>query len=339
MRNINYLSPLVVALIFLATGCSSNNTLNSSWMYDNQSLLANKKLSQIAIPGTNMANAYGLSGSKKLEVCIGETLPDSLSNNAIIAGQLSSLNNKAYNEAFMDYLNTQTNDIYGQLSNGERYLSLSICTQDSVYYTSNYYLTEPFGEIIKQIKQFMEKNKHEIIILDFDNNLRNSFGYMSDSEINVFHNYIQMNFGSYLTPKQDWKNLTFKQLWSTKHRLIIFSSNPTFARYYDVWGKSEVLGYDGQAKYSTIKKITDIQGAMPELYAAKSNGQMTLLPIYSQFNPDVNNISQLGYSSNDHLVIDYLKTISINTPLNILISDRSYNRLLVNYAVDRNLSK
>lgn len=325
---------LILTANLLLVACSSNNTLNSSWMSDNRGNIASKRLSQITIPGTHLANAYGITPTSS--VCIGETLPDSISDNAAIAAKVSSESNAALTTGFINYLNTQTNNVYGQLRNGERYLEMSICTQKAVYYTSNYYLTDPFNDIVNQIKNFISENPDEIIILDFDNNLRDDYGYMSDNEINNFHNYLQVTFGSYLTPKQNWQQLTFGQLWSTKHRIILFSSNPVLKRYYDVWDKDEIFAYQMTPKYSLIKKLTTIQQSLPLVAQAESTGLLSMIPVYSSFNPEINDLKQLDSISDDHLVLDYLWSLPKNTPLNIIISDRQFNRLMVDYAVNKN---
>lgn len=335
MYKFNRLAMFLSSVVVLASGCSSNNTLNSSWMSDNSHKIANKRLTQVVIPGTHFANAYGLVGNKNLQVCTGETMPTSLSGNAILAQKVNESATR-YNQDFTNYLNTQTNNIYGQLSNGERYLELSICNQNATYYTSNYYLTDSFDDVIAQIKDFMKKNPDEIIILNFDNNLRDIYGYMMDSELDNFHNYLQMSFGSYLTPKQDWQSLTFKKMWDTKHRLIIFSSNPLLSRYYDVWDTNEVIGYTAPTKYAIIKKITAIQQSLPEINAAESAGKFSLIPFYSEFDVDYNSLSQLDSLGNDHLILDYLRTLTKQNKLNIIVSDRQYNRLTVDYAIDRN---
>lgn len=323
----------LLASNLLLVACSSNNTLNSSWMKDNQEKISAKHLYQITIPGTHFANAYGIAPSSS--VCIGETLPDSISDNAIIAAKIGSESSELKTD-FINYLNTQTNNIYGQLRNGERYLEISICTQKAIYYTSNYYLTDPFNDITNQIKEFISENPDEIIILDFDNNLRDDYGYMSDNEINNFHNYLQMTFGSYLTPKQDWQQLTFEKLWSTKHRIILLSSNPVLKRYYDVWDKDQVFAYQMEPKYALIKKLTAIQQSLPQVAMAESNELLSVVNAYSYFNPELNDLKQLSSLSDDHLVLDYLNALPKNTPLNIIVSDRQFNRLMVNYAVDKN---
>ncbi len=331
LSKLKKLSTLATALLLVA--CSSNNTLNSSWMKDNQNKIAAKHLYQITIPGTHFANAYGIAPSS--QVCIGETLPDSISDNAIIAAKIGT-ESSTLKTNFINYLNTQTNNVYGQLRNGERYLEISICTQKAIYYTSNYYLTDPFNDITNQIKEFIGENPDEIIILDFDNNLRDDYGYMSDNEINNFHNYLQMTFGSYLTPKQDWQQLTFEKLWSTKHRIILFSSNPVLKRYYDVWDKDQVFAYQMEPKYALIKKLTAIQQSLPHAAMAESSGLFSAVSAYSYFNPELNDLMQLNSLSDDHLILDYLNTLPKNTPLNIIVSDRQFNRLMVNYAVDKN---
>ncbi len=325
--------PLTLAMI----ACSSNNTLNSTWMADNQKSLGNKKLNQLIIPGSHFSNAYGLSNNKQLIVCNGETFKDNMSNNAKLASLING-NSSISQEEFVNYLNTQNNNITGQLNNGVRYLELQICLQNANYYTSNYYLTDSLDSIIKQIKDFIDDNPKELIIIDLDNNIRSDYGYMTENDINILHNYLQMQFGSYLTPRQNWQNLTLEDIWATKHRIILLSANPNLIKYYDVWNKNEFVNEPEEASYTTIKKLTLIQK-----YAQAESGSMTnnlkILPIYSDFNPQSNTLNQLSKNPNDHLILDYLYSLPAKVPLNIIVSDRQYNRQLVDFAIYKNLSE
>lgn len=319
----------------IISACSSSS-FNSSWMADNTSKLAPKKINQVLIPGSHFSNAYNLTSNPNPSICIGETLPDSLSTNAKLA-KLVSENDAIPHNDFIAYLNTQEDNVSEQLGDGIRYLELQICLQNETYYTSNYYLTADLNSIIKQIKAFIADNSEEIIFIDLDNNLRNETGYMSENDLNNLHNYLQMAFGSYLTPKQDWQQLTFKKLWNSKHRIILMSSNPVLARYYDVLNKNEVVTSNGIAYYTTIKKLTEIQEQL-SLPSDKQNSLM-ITPIYNWFDPERNSITQIETINNDHLIFDYLSTLPESTPLNILVGDRGYTNQLVNYTIQVNLQR
>ena len=77
-----------------------------------------------------------------------------MSNNAELAALVAAESDIDIHRDFVDYLNTQDNNIRAQLNNGIRYLELQICIQDATYYTSNYYLTENLDSIVSQIKAF-----------------------------------------------------------------------------------------------------------------------------------------------------------------------------------------
>lgn len=316
----------------IISACSSSS-LNSSWMNDNSNKIAPKKINQILIPGSHFSNAYNLANNKDLNICVGETMNSGLSTNAKIA-TLVTENELIPQGDFTSYLNTQENNIHDQLKSGIRYLELQICLQNEIYYTSNYYLTDNLDLIIKQIKDFMNDNPKEIIFIDLDNNLRSENGQMSEKDINNLHNYLQTAFGSSLTPKQDWQNLTFKKLWNTKHRIILLSSNPIFTNYSDVLNKDEVATSNGVAYYTTIKKLTAIQEQLN--LPSDSKNDLVITPIYNWFDPERNSITQIETINNDHLIFDYLSTIPESSPLNIIVGDRSYNNQLVDYTIQIN---
>ena len=99
----------------------------------------------------------------------------------------------------------------------------------------------------------MNENKDEVIIIDLDNNLRSFYGYLNEDDLNNLHNYFQVQFGSYLTPKKDWQTTTMKDIWNTHHRIILFSSNKFLTRYYDVWDKADIALAEPMPHYTTIK--------------------------------------------------------------------------------------
>lgn len=334
----NLRNSLLLALIYQISlvGCSSSNTINSSWMADNKKALTAKKLTDIVIPGSHYSNAYNLDNTKgALVVCIGETNPP-LSNNAQIESMIKASPQQITNTDFVNYLNTQTNSVRSQLNNGIRYLEFNVCIQSANYYTSNYYLTDTLENDLNQISDFMSSNEDEVILIDIDH-IYTDYGSLSSNDLNIFHNYLQTKFGSYLMPKKDWQQLTFKDIWSSKHRIILLSSNPMLTKYYDVWDKSEVMNTPPEAEYNTIKKLTMIQQTIQNESMTVNNSKFRLLPIYSSFDPQRDSLNQLKSVSNDHLVIDYLRSLPLNTPLNIIVTDKKYNRLLVDYTLQKNL--
>jgi hypothetical protein len=317
--------------------CSSSNTVNESWMADNKKVLANKKLTDIVIPGSHYSNAYDIDNSKNnLIVCSGET-HNPLSDAAQIEKLIESNSQQISNTDFINYLNTQTNSVRSQLNNGVRYLEFKVCIQSANYYTSNYYLTDTLDNTINQISEFINSNNGEIILIDLDNNIYTDYGTLTNNDINIFHNYLQTKFGSYLMPKKDWQKLTLGDIWATKHRIILISSNPILTKYYDVWDKNEILNLSPTPEYNTIKKLTLVQQTLDNESSTPQNGKFNLLPIYSEFNPERDSPNQLKTPVNDHLIIDYLRSLPLNTPLNIIVTDKKYNRLLVDYSLQKNL--
>ena len=332
VRNASIITILMSGIL---SGCASSNTVNSSWMSDYRKELKNKTLTQLMIPGTHYANAYNIDPKNHLEVCTGETLPASMSNNAKLAALVAAESDTEIHRDFIDYLNTQNNNIRGQLNNGIRYLELQICIQDATYYTSNYYLTENLDDVVSQIKAFLDENKNELIIIDLDNNLRAFYGYLNEDDLSNLHNYFQVQFGSYLTPKKDWQTTKMKDIWDTHHRIILFSSNQFLTRYYDVWDKNDIALAEPAPHYTTIKKLTAIQTTM-EAESENHQQKFSLIPIYTWYNADIDMSNLFSGDSNDHLIINYLYSLPLNAPLNIVISDNPYNRQLVNYAIYKN---
>ena len=189
------LRTLITAI--LISGCASNS---ATWMQNSSSYISNKKITDLTIPGAHIANAYDITKSNML--CNGEILPQSYTNNGQIYLQIKNESSNAdIQNLFLAQLNTQDNDIAYQLQKGMRYLELQICAQSQEFYTANLYLTENFADIAEQINRFTIGHPEEIIILDFDNNLRSESGYMTAPEIGRFHNYLTRLFDKAIVPK------------------------------------------------------------------------------------------------------------------------------------------
>ncbi len=315
------------------SACSSNHM--NSWMEDYSVQIESKPLSQVLIPGSHFANAYGINSNQHLVICSGETKQGALSTNAYLA-QLIATSGKQSAHDFLNYLTTQNSNISEQLNSGIRYLELQICLQDANYYTSNYYLTDTLDSIIQQIKDFLKENPQELIIIDVDNNLHSNSGIFTKVEAKNFHEYLQLNLSKNLLSKQAWPSLTFNKIWKSKQRIILFSTNQYLVTYPEIWNKNEVTLTRELAHYTTIKKLTALQKTIQAESTINNQQYYSIIPIYSWLSAESNNIAQLKRNSNDHLILEYLYTLPPTAKLNIIVTDHQYLRPLANFALQKN---
>lgn len=325
---INITSLLVtMGLLF---GCSSTQD-NSRWMSQNKSALGNKTLGQITIPGSHFANAYELNSS--LPICKGETLASSQTTNAKII-MLNGHVVESSADEFVTYLNTQDENIYQQLNSGIRYLEIQVCLQDNIFYTSNYFIGDNLNNIITQINHFLNENPDEIILLDLDNNVRDETGFLGNHGAKQLNALFTQSFKDRLITKTEINDIhkqQLKQIWQTKGRVLIISSNPTLISD-NIWDKNSLVGLDATPRWTTIKKLTNIQIAVDELQESNI-AYMSIIPIYSRFDPERNTPQEIGNNFNNHLIVDYLYTFPESTPLNILVSEGQFNYDIVKFSL------
>lgn len=331
---------LVVTLIYaiFLVACSTDN---ASWIEDNHEYIDNKKITEITMPGTHIANAYNVD--KDNPKCTGEILPQSYSSNALIEQELSSIlvNSMPHSDdtfnLFIEELNTQDVNIAKQLKTGVRYLDIRICQQDGEFYTANLYLTDKFDTIAEQITQFLATHPQEIIIVDFDNNLRNESGYMDGKTIALFHAYLDKTFGNLIASKDKISN-TIGELKQQHYQIILLSSNSELNAYPDIWNKDQItITVDAQS--ATIKKLSVMEALLSNNTLGIPN-KLNIVPIYSdidigELTTDINNNTESNNSpdntinnytddeTDQSIILNYLGQNIGNHP-SIIVTDKDF---------------
>jgi hypothetical protein len=294
----------LIILTSLIAGCANNG---ARWMQDSKNDISNKNVTQLIIPGSHIANGYGISSNDKM--CLGEIESQSYSNNGAIQQTLSKESTDEINQQlFIDELNTQNFDVSKQLNHGIRYLDIQICRQNDVFYTSNLYLTDKFEDIAEQIKSFLLAHPLEIVILDLDNNLRGEYGYLNQTDIKKLHDYLKYTFGEMIVPKTQLLS-TVSQLQNQHFQLIILSSNPILNSYSDIWDKNQTTFLiDSQS--ATIKKLGLLETLLND---NKTENKLTILPIYSDIR--IENLRDNDDSEADQaILLNYLQQNIANHP-------------------------
>lgn len=321
----------LLATLALVSGCSSIGKNNSNWMSQNKSQLDNKTLGQIIIPGTHYSNAYGINNT--LPICKGETNPKSMSRNAKVA-KVEKQSKDLNHDDFIEYLNTQDTDIYHQLNSGIRYLEMQICMQNDSFYTSNYYIGASLTDIIQQINKFIAENPNEILIIDLDNNTRDENGFINETHSLELDTIIKKSFNKLLITKSkhsDIKTLKINKILHSSSRIIVMSSNPNLFKYDEIWDKNNLVRISASPTWTTIKKLTNIQLTVNQIESSNESG-LTIIPIYSSFNPEKNTTQEIGNNFNNHLIMDYLYTFPESTPINIVVGELRFNKDIVKFS-------
>lgn len=320
---------LFLLVVVLFTGCA---TTNSSWMQDNSQYLNNKTIGELSLTGSHFANAYNIESSNTL--CIGEAIEsNNMSANAALMQQLIS--NQDFNtQTFMDYVNTQNQDITSQLNNGVRFLELQVCKQNNIFYTSNVYLGTRFSDVISQIKHFAANNPDEIIIIDLDNNLWAPYGAMNDTDTTTISNYLVSELGNSLVP-QSMRYNTIGDMKSAGKQIIILSSNSRLINNPLIWDKNQVT-VTAPVEYSTIKKLLAIEEA---LLLPENAHTISIIPFYSAIHTSTlktdPNVT-LNTDDNDVIIINYL-TDALDKHAIVVVTDWRHQKILTNITINDNL--
>ncbi len=306
-------------LLCILNSCANPN---SHWMNDSYSKIKDNSIFNVTIPGSYISNAYNIT--KNSSICLGEVSLQSLSENSLIYQKLISSNDESKLEYFYNKLNVQDSDILSQLNSGIRYFDIRICKQINKYYTSNFYLTDNLDSIIQNIVNFLQSNDKEIVLIDFDNNLRSEIGYMDENEINAFYIYLKNSLNNLIVTKS-MMNYKIEDLIKSNKRVILISSNPTLKSYDEVWDRDIIVNYPSPPNIM-IKELTLIKNSLNLSY--KINEPIfNIIPVYSEIS-----ISTLTDTIDEYqksLITDTLKQ-NIKTMPAIIVTDKNLSSRLIN---------
>ena len=322
-----------ITLAILIYGCSNNTAI---WMQDSKIAIESKNITEIVIPGSNIANAYEVDNNNP--ICLGEINPLSYSNNGEIEDHILKESPSFVNQQlFLEELNTQNTNINIQLNQGIRYLDIHICRQNNEFYTSNLYLTDTFEDIADQIKSFLIDHPSEIVILDLDNNLRAEYGYLNEEDIKKFHKILFDTFGNLIIPKAE-STATIGELQIKQHQLIILSSNPLLILYPDIWDKNKsALSIEAQS--STIQSLSSLEIVLNNNIP---NKKLTMLPIYSNIRMENILNENQDIENNQDILFNYIEQNISNHP-GIIITNKNYatsmEDLVIQNEINFNLAK
>lgn len=319
------------ALLFSLLNSCTTMKQSDQWMTQNKSTLLELNLNKVKIPGSYSANSYNIKGTES--ICLGETNTKNPSSNATII-KMANDTNGPIRTNILNYLNHQNYDINTQLMHGIRFLDLSLCYQDNVFYTSNYYLTEPFIDILNQINKFLNNYPYEVVIIDLDK-IWVSHGELTTEEAQQLEKLIKNKLAKHIIPTDSIEHLSFRNIWKEKHNVLIMSSNSKFTDSAIIWNKHKLVELEVKPEFVTIKKLTAIQLGIMDIESNPSN-QLNIFPVYTKFNPNINTPEEIvNYTFNIDLIINYLYSLPEENPMNIIVADRYLEKDLVNYSMNQ----
>lgn len=240
---------LCAGMLLLTTACSNTGPStpikisSPSWMYDSQSIIGDRQLTDIVIAGTHDSGTYGISSSS-------DVADDGKGVSKVISF-IDSVESKWYGDALYAVLyfindaatditswwaRTQQNNFQTQLNDGIRYFDLRVQQVGTSYYCVHSLLGANLSDLFTGINNFYSNpsSSHEILILDFQHTFNmdySSFVALLRSEL------VDSNGNSLMIPRG--ASLNLNNIWATNQRILVFfDDDNTVTLNPDLWFSS-----------------------------------------------------------------------------------------------------
>ena len=211
---------------------------NQNWMSVHKTLLQNMAIDQVTLLGTHDSLSYNVTdGYPCVEGYKRQPPPATDIDKAAAI--------------------TQPCDVLTQLQYGVRFLDFRVASQNEVpygpalaYWGCHDWLSIPLAVPVAQIKEFLQTNPNEIIILNIKN-LYDENGTMNSKEQSSFYQYLQTSFGSLIVSAANYQGnfsvATLGMIWNSPGRIIILGDASKAGKTNNfVWDNSAAAKIDDQ---------------------------------------------------------------------------------------------
>lgn len=178
----------------------TSTVTSSSWMANNQMKLANKKLTEILLPGTHDSFGYDLSSST---ICSSDP-------NASSSARIPNFG--------LAFAKTQDLSFIDQLNRGIRYFDVRLCLNNGrVFATHSLITNHTIDELTSGLDTYLAQHPKEVVILDFNH----VFGFDSGT----LTNYLATFYSKYQRYIVDYRNntqqSTLSEIWGSGRNLVV----------------------------------------------------------------------------------------------------------------------
>lgn len=333
----------------------------NSWMADNAVFIQDKKLADIALPGTHDSGTYGIDknsadapdapefvsivkswtgidGIVALTTLLSPIIgPAAAAIAAISIYEYVKIN---FDAIIAGWAKAQGNNIFDQLNLGVRYLDLRVAPKGSQLHIVHSKYSVPVSDIVSQVNQFINDNDKEIVILDFNH----FYGMKLVDHYNLIEN-LSTTFGSKLALCSMTTNAKIQNFWNDKKQVIVLYDNkgdvikkPEDSNLECVWNKiMDILKNDFLWPNSSIDSHwpnkTDVESLITDLNSGLPNNHNQFFVRQGILTPDTTLILKgLIPKSNNPSNLKELATVTAsglvdwipkkkNDRLNIVIAD------------------
>lgn len=155
----------------------------SNWMEQNYSILYDREMANIILPGTHDSGAYKLELDKTLE------------NKNI--NTLSKIGNvlPCVKEIIKNWTLTQNKSLYEQLKMGIRCLDLRLSYDKKIndYYVTHSFVLLSITDAFEQIKKFLYEHNKEVVVVTIKDDWTHRHNYDNSYLMNKIHSVINQN--------------------------------------------------------------------------------------------------------------------------------------------------
>jgi len=189
-----------------------------SWMSDMQKYIGNIPLQNIVMPGTHDSLTQDISA-------VSAIAPNSEETIAKIAKVLKYYPEYVFKSVVAAWAKAQTKTAGQQLLDGIRYLDLRVCKDKSapkgsekMLQTCHTLFSGGIGSALREISAFLDSNKKEIVILDF-----NHLYEMGASDHKYLFELVKKTIGTerIMSSKNFTSLSTPNEIWRSKQRVVI----------------------------------------------------------------------------------------------------------------------
>ena len=156
-----FFSHLIFAII--STTFVAGIYAQPDWITVNSTILGNKQLNEIALPGAHDAGTFSINAAKNNNVRLGTGDGISTPDNKPLKQFLS------IGSTFSNWAKTQERNTLEMLNDGIRYFDIRVCVDNKgVLKTCHGLYGASVDAILDDVKTFTDKNPHEVVLLGFN---------------------------------------------------------------------------------------------------------------------------------------------------------------------------
>ncbi|EFC45701.1 predicted protein [Naegleria gruberi] len=204
---------------------------SNRWMQDLLSKIGNTQITKLKIPATHDSATYNVSSSQEYSSDLQSDPSMTLIPQMIQIFTSYGLNTQRIKQFVAPWFKNQECTIYQQLNQGIRHLDLRVCKMSGVssselkFVACHGLASVTIANVLRQVKQFLNDNKKEVVTLDFNH----LYGFSTQNDHLEFLNMSRSILGSELmiNPAHFSTNSTLNQILSSPQRVFFYYSHST----------------------------------------------------------------------------------------------------------------